>query len=759
VNWLRSIRTKLILTYLAVVIPLAILLSYSFYHRYQHQVELQFESLESYANLIAGSTYGFVNNTADSIDNAGHAIIKANMSPETASSYLVTVKNHNAAIADVSYAGPSGRIVASSNTGLIGRDVSSNSYFKQAIREEDLAVTDLQKIRDKLLGFVVASAIRNDGDVTAVMIATIDASKLGEVIPNLKTNDSNIIDSKSMIIYQNDNPNLPLKLRDCKDMEIIRTALNGGIARSDNFPCPLDNEKYFLVEVPIKELGWAAGSSAKVDKAMASLVNDMKVFRTSSLIIYVLATALAFLVGTVISRPIIELSKKARKLSEENLDEPIEIKTGDEIEVLANDLDTARLKLASSFRTMNLLLEASSNLNRSLDIREVASILSESLVQLLSVDKVFVASLDQETDEIIILSVKGATGIGSDKRYTREELFESEGFKKLYELKQPFTLSAGDLHLAGQAENTTGSPKHETVLLHPLLIGNRIIGHLSLYKLGDEYAFTYSDIKLVGSIAAQAAVAIENAQLYSKERDIAETLQQALLIVPSELPGVKIDHIYEAAMSEARVGGDFYDAFELDHNRVGFVIGDVAGKGLEAATVTSMVKNTIRAFAYKGHGIAEVMSATNDTVYRQINQNLFVTAIFGVIDVESGSLEIVNAGHPDMVVRGQDGRVANITSNRNLPLGILQDANFEETKVKLSLGDTVILFTDGLVESRSSGQLFGTERVIEVIGEMRSSTPKEIITGLINSAKTFAGGNLQDDAAIISLTFKGDLTG
>jgi len=754
VKWLRSIRTKFILTYLAVVIPLAILLSYSFYHRYEHQVELQFESLESYANLVATSTYGFIKNTADSIDNAGHAIIKANMTPETANNYLATIKGHNAAMADVSYVDPSGIVIASSDTGLTGRNVSASPYFKQAASSDGLVVTDLQEIRDKLLGFVVASALRNSDSVEAVMVATIDASKLGEVIPNLKTNDSNIIDSKGMFIYQNDDPNLPIKSRNCSDVDLIKKTLNGETARSDDFLCPLDNEKYFLVEVPIKELGWAAGSSAKVDKAMASLVNDVKVFRTASLIIYVLAIALAFLVGTVTSRPIIELSKKARRLSEENLDEPIEIKTGDEIEVLANDLDSARIKLASSFKTMNLLLEASSNLNRTLDIREVALILSESLIQLLNVDKVFVASLDRETDEIVILSVKGATGTGSDKRHKREELFESEGFKKLYELKQPVTLDSSDLHITGNAENHPAPTKEETVLLYPLLIGNRIIGHLSLYKLGRKHTFSYSDIKLVGSVAAQAAVAIENAQLYSKEKDIAETLQQALLIVPAELPGLKIDHVYEAAMGEARVGGDFYDAFELDHNRVGFVIGDVAGKGLEAATVTSMVKNTIRAFAYKGHGTAEVMSATNDTVYRQINQNQFVTAIFGVIDVESNSLEITNAGHPDIVIYSPRGNVANITSKRNLPLGILSDTDFEETTVKLSPGDTIVLFTDGLIESRSGGRLFGTERVVEIIKEMKSSPPKEIITGLIESARTFAGGNLRDDVAIISLTFK-----
>jgi len=283
----------------------------------------------------------------------------------------------------------------------------------------------------------------------------------------------------------------------------------------------------------------------------------------------------------------------------------------------------------------------------------------------------------------------------------------------------------------------------------------RFLGQVMATGKRDGTGFSETDEELLVALCAQVSIGIEKAKAYEREHRIAEALQQAILAVPDELPGVDVGIIYESAAEAAKVGGDFYDLFELGDGKIGILIGDVSGKGLEAATITSMVKSTIRAFAYKGFSPAGILTEANRVISRQLGLNQFVTMIYGVLEPNSGRFIVSRAGHPELIILC-DEDCSFCESESNLPLGILQDAEYEESEIIISPSENLILFTDGLIEAKCEGKILGEEALAEELSVVaRGKNPKEIALNLVDIAKRFSSGKPQDDIAVVVLRLKG----
>ena len=167
------------------------------------------------------------------------------------------------------------------------------------------------------------------------------------------------------------------------------------------------------------------------------------------------------------------------------------------------------------------------------------------------------------------------------------------------------------------------------VLTVPIVAKGELFGYVGLDERGARREFSGREIGLAKAICDQAAAALDNARLYQQEHDVAQALRAALLKLPDEIPGLTFAHHYHPAVQPAHVGGDFYDLFELDHGLVGVVVGDISGKGIEAAVLTSLVKNTIRAHATeKGKTPAEVLALTNTVLARETAAETFATVFF-----------------------------------------------------------------------------------------------------------------------------------
>jgi len=156
---------------------------------------------------------------------------------------------------------------------------------------------------------------------------------------------------------------------------------------------------------------------------------------------------------------------------------------------------------------------------------------------------------------------------------------------------------------------------------------------------------------------------------------------------------------------------DFYDIFELSNDHVGITIGDVAGKGLDAAVLTSLVKNTIRAHAgEKGKTSARILALTNDVVYRSTSTEAFTTVFFAILDRRDGRLSYANAGHTTAAIVGEDGSLSRLSATGPI-LGAFDNAEFGQSDACLETDELLFLYTDGLTEARRDRDQYGQERV------------------------------------------------
>jgi len=226
-------------------------------------------------------------------------------------------------------------------------------------------------------------------------------------------------------------------------------------------------------------------------------------------------------------------------------------------------------------------------------------------------------------------------------------------------------------------------------------------------------------------------------------------MQRSLL--PSELPevgGIEVGHVYQSA-ARVDVGGDVYDFLELTDGRLAVVLGDVTGHGIEATADMAMAKFVFRSLAREHSAPGEFLARANDVVVDEIALGKFITMIFLTIDA-SGSVLCASAGHPAPRVVEPDGSVRPLECG-GLALGIASPQEYDQVAATLHPGGAVVLFTDGVIESRRGSELFGEERLDEVLAKSAGRPAQEVAGAVLAACRGFAGGDLPDDCAIVVL--------
>jgi serine phosphatase RsbU (regulator of sigma subunit) len=233
------------------------------------------------------------------------------------------------------------------------------------------------------------------------------------------------------------------------------------------------------------------------------------------------------------------------------------------------------------------------------------------------------------------------------------------------------------------------------------------------------------------------------------QRRIAGTLQQTLLDLPPAIPGVAYGHLYRSATAEAAVGGDFFDIFEAKKGRVGLLIGDVAGHGVEAARMSTLVKDTIRAFAHQFRRPSVILRETNQLLLERRIPG-FVTIFLGMLDRGTGLLVYSLAGHPYPLRRRAGGEVEELTGAA-VPLGVFPDQSWKEYRVQLDPSDVLLLYTDGASEVRRDGRFFGEAGLIETLRRHGGGSPEALPALVLDEVLRFSGGILSDDVALLAV--------
>ena len=263
--------------------------------------------------------------------------------------------------------------------------------------------------------------------------------------------------------------------------------------------------------------------------------------------------------------------------------------------------------------------------------------------------------------------------------------------------------------------------------------------------------FGEHEVSLYEAIGDQLGIAMENIRQVQAERHIADRLQEALLSMPRSISGVEFAHAYRSSTEAARVGGDFYDLFELKGDRVGVSIGDVAGKGIDAAVLTSLAKHTIRAHAFEGSKTpAQVLALTNQVIHDATRPESFVTIFFATLDLRDGRLTCANAGHTAAAVVHRDGTITSL-SRTGPPAGAFEGVQFGLAEARLDLGELLFLYSDGLTEARRGDEFYGEERLLALLSKVDGGA-QDILRHVLDDVMLFSGGDLRDDMAMLGLT-------
>jgi serine phosphatase RsbU (regulator of sigma subunit) len=299
-----------------------------------------------------------------------------------------------------------------------------------------------------------------------------------------------------------------------------------------------------------------------------------------------------------------------------------------------------------------------------------------------------------------------------------------------------------------------------SAILEPLVARGKTLGVLTFLRVGDRPPFGPDDQALARELAGRAAIAVDNARLHAQRIQVA-TLLQASLLPPKlpDIPGAELAAAYHPAGEGIDAGGDFYDVFALPDDRWAFVIGDVTGTGPAAAALTAQVRHTARAIAGLGTPAAGVVGAVNDLLVQGMDAERFCTIIFATATIcgDGVELEVVNGGHPYPIVVHADGSAEVVELSGTL-LAIVAGAVYESHRIRLGPGETLILYTDGVIEGRSASAdaggihgFFDESGLLRAIGASPDRSAAGLVAAIESALRAFAGGHFTDDVAILAV--------
>lgn len=286
-----------------------------------------------------------------------------------------------------------------------------------------------------------------------------------------------------------------------------------------------------------------------------------------------------------------------------------------------------------------------------------------------------------------------------------------------------------------------------SVLIVPMHLGDRTLGALTLVSSESERVLDEFDLAFAEQIAARATVAIENSRLYSERSTIARTLQQSLLPdrLP-EIPGYELASIYLPAMETSVVGGDFYDVWSVGEDWM-IVIGDVTGKGIDAAALTALVRHTVRTASEFESSPARLLAFVDNTLKKRPTLSV-CTAL--CLRLQGDTVTLAAGGHPLPLSISPQG-VGEVGEYGPL-LGALPDVRWRDFTLRLEEGGTLVAYTDGITDARGeAGERFGLTRLCDTLGGLDGSTAAEVIQSLTRALDEFQSGAHADDTAALVL--------
>lgn len=411
--------------------------------------------------------------------------------------------------------------------------------------------------------------------------------------------------------------------------------------------------------------------------------------------------------------------------------------------------ESAQLQAATREQELSDLYDVSIAITSRLDFDDLITTLEDKIHSLLDADTCSLMLINPQSQYLRI--------IGPGFQLTRHNSIS--GHIDVCEFEAAHVAATGDTRFVNNVpcysmcryKNLRCDSGVHHMLSVPMKIHGRIIGAINAFRL-NKAPFDSSDERKLLIIASAAAIAIENADAYRRERDMADKLQ--LGIQPGSgfvLPGFQVGCNYIPATTGSRVGGDFYDIVDLGEGKYGIVIADISGKGIDAAIYTAMVRFTLRGLMLSGLSPEVVLERLNNAVYNFVPDDIFVTLFYGVLDTRLMELTYANAGHDQPLVFTRKHKCCIECDVTGRALGMIPHSSYASRRVIFEPDDMIIFFTDGITEARNGGTFFGHQRLKRIITDNHLLDACDLVEEIFTKVKSFANDNIRDDACVLAI--------
>jgi serine phosphatase RsbU (regulator of sigma subunit) len=403
-------------------------------------------------------------------------------------------------------------------------------------------------------------------------------------------------------------------------------------------------------------------------------------------------------------------------------------------------------------RTLRSLYEISRTFAQSLSLETTLEALVRTFAELLELDAVGVRMPDERGEALLTQALHVR-----DERLT--EAVEtillrpqplSPRLRSLFAGGRPLLL---DPRMARELEGAYGLlvpflERGSTAAIVPISTPGEVLGTLTLLSLDPGRPLGSGDLELARSVVGQAALALENARLYQQQKRFADTMQRSLLprFYP-KIEGIELGGVYESS-ARLDVGGDVYDFLRLDDDRLAVALGDVTGHGIDAAADMAMAKFVFRSLAREHPEPGDFLAAANEVVVGEVALSKFITMVYVTVDPGSGDVACGCAGHPRPRIVTQAGEVTALEAS-GLALGVDAGQAYDEQRERLPLGGALVLYTDGVIEARRDGALYGEERLDALLSAHALLPAAELARAVVEDCRAFTGGDLTDDCAVV----------
>lgn len=399
---------------------------------------------------------------------------------------------------------------------------------------------------------------------------------------------------------------------------------------------------------------------------------------------------------------------------------------------------------------LQALVEISNNLSNTLSVQEILPKILDSLFKIfVQADRGFIVMRPQPDAPLVPVAAKARKPSDEERmRVSRTIVNQAMEGKKAI-----LSADATSDERFGMAESIADFQIRSLICAPMMSSEGESLGVIQVDTNNQLSRFTDQDLQVLAGIANQAAIALDNARLHQEamtqmalQRDMEAAKQMQRALLPERFPSLPGYHFFAYYESAFQVGGDYYDCIQLPDERVAVVLGDVAGKGVPAAILMAKLSSDVRLWLAIEPDPAKALGKINAIFSGYGWDDRFVTMVVAVVDSKANLLTLVNAGHMPPMLRNASGRVTEIGGDvAGLPVGVLDDFEFDSYSCELAPGDLVTIFTDGFSEAMNSNrELYGLERLAKVIG--KESVPSvDVGSHLLADVRQFAGDYPQSD--------------